>query len=100
MRKQDSKVKLGSVVFSLKGRDTGVCYAVVGQKDATTVLVSDGHRHKLAQPKLKNIKHLRFDGTVLTTVGEKLSTKKKVFDSELRSALRTYQTTSINQEKE
>lgn len=100
MRKQDYKLDLGSVVFSLKGRDTGLYYAVVGYLDSSTVWVSDGYKHKLAQPKLKNIKHLRFEGAVLTTIAEKFVAKKKVFDSELRSALRTYQSTSTKQEKE
>ena len=100
MRKHNNNVDLCSVVFSLKGRDTGVCYAVVGYKDSTTVWVSDGFRHKLAQPKLKNIRHLKFEGAVLTAIAEKLVENKKVFDSELRSALRAYQTTSNEQEKE
>ena len=93
MRKQND-IDIGSVVFSLKGRDTGVCYSVVGVRDGQTVWVSDGYRHKLSRPKLKNIKHLRFDGDVLTVIAEKLNTGKKVFDSELNSALRSYQTTS------
>ena len=100
MRKHKNDVDLCSVVFSIKGRDTGVCYAVVGYKDATTVWVSDGFKHKLAQPKLKNIRHLKFEGAVLTAIAEKLVENKKVFDSELRSALRAYQTTSNEQEKE
>lgn len=100
MRKQVSNIDLGGVVFSLKGRDTGLCYAVVEIKDHKTVWVSDGYRHKLAQPKLKNIKHLQFGGVVLTTIAEKFVAKKKVFDSELRSALRTYQSTSTQQNKE
>ena len=100
MRKHKHDVDLCSVVFSLKGRDVGVCYAVVGYNDETTVWISDGFKHKLAQPKLKNIRHLKFEGAVLTAIAEKLVENKKVFDSELRSALRAYQTTSNEQEKE
>ena len=100
MRKHKRDVDLCSVVFSLKGRDTGVCYAVVGYKDATTVWVSDGFKHKLAQPKLKNIRHLKFEGAVLTSIAQKIEENKKVFDSELRSALRTYQTNLSLDKKE
>lgn len=92
--KEQGNIGIGSVVFSLKGRDTGACYAVVGVNEKRKVWVCDGYRHKLSQPKLKNIKHLRFDGDELTAIAEKLNAGKKVFDSELNSALRAYQTTS------
>ena len=44
--------------------------------------------------KLKKVKHLKFSGEVLPKITEKLENGKQVFDAELRSALRTYNTTS------
>ena len=51
-------VKVGDVVISTQGRDKDKLYVVVGVD--RYVFVSDGNVHKLAYPKKKNSKHIKF----------------------------------------
>lgn len=52
------EIVYGDIVMSVRGRDTGTAYLVVGVSGKNDVLVSDGKLHKLEAPKRKNIKHL------------------------------------------
>ncbi len=82
-------IGVGSVVLSKQGRDKGL-YFMVTAVDKNVVFVADGGMRKLASPKRKNVKHVSNSGVVLNVIAEKLSTNKKVFDSELKSALRQF----------
>ena len=83
---------IGSVVLSVRGRDKGNYFTVIEQV-GDAVYIADGDRHKLSSPKKKNIKHVRSCGEVLEGIADKLIENKKVFESELRSALRRYKET-------
>lgn len=48
----------GEIVESVQGRDKG-CFYVVCEVRGSSVLVADGVKRKLANPKKKNVKHLR-----------------------------------------
>ncbi len=85
----DNRLSIGSVVLSQKGRDKGGYFAVVSVGDGE-VFIADGDAHKLASPKKKNVKHVSSNGVVLAAIAEKLTAGKKVFDSELKSALRQF----------
>ena len=87
----DNGLAIGNVVLSTKGRDKGTYFAVVGV-DAKNgyVYLADGGARKLTAPKKKNIKHVSFSGTTLDAIALKLETDKKVFDSEVKSALRQF----------
>ncbi|MCX4286849.1 MAG: hypothetical protein OSJ68_06130 [Clostridia bacterium] len=50
----------------------------------------DGGTRKLNAPKKKNIKHVSDSGSVLESIALKFETGKKVFDSEVKSALRQF----------
>ena len=50
-------MKEGSAVKSRAGSDAGRTYIVTGM-DGKYAYVSDGKRHKLSEPKKKNIRHL------------------------------------------
>ncbi|MBO5772976.1 MAG: RNA-binding protein [Clostridia bacterium] len=80
--------ELGDVVVSQKGRDAQLTFAVVQIESQTVVRIADGEIHQLKSPKKKNVKHLKCIGK-LETIGAKLTSGAKVFDSELKSALRT-----------
>ena len=75
--------------MSTQGRDKGM-YFVVVKVDVKKgyVHLSDGGMRKLNAPKRKNIKHVSDSGSILNSIGDKLNTGKKVFDSEVKSALR------------
>ena len=84
-------IKIGSVVMSTQGRDKRMYFVVVkvdGKKGY--VFLSDGGMRKLNAPKRKNIKHVSNSGSVLSSIADKLDTGKKVFDSEVKSALRQF----------
>lgn len=51
--------QLGSLVFSLAGRDTGEHYFVVGLIDSNFVLVANGLNRPLQRPKKKNTRHVQ-----------------------------------------
>ena len=84
---KDVLVKVGSVVISKAGRDSGKPFMVVEVVDAQYVHIADGVIRKLATPKKKKLKHLAATSYSLDGIGEKLNDGKKVFDAEIKSAL-------------
>ena len=80
----------GLVVCSKAGRDSGRYFIVLEILSPEYVLLADGQKHRLAHPKKKKVKHLKLTEDVLESIGRKLTEKRQVFDSEVRSALRTY----------
>lgn len=84
---KECEIAVGSVVLSKQGRDKDNYFVVVATgKDV--VFVADGGARKLASPKKKNIKHVSYSGITLEGIAPKLSEGQKVFDSEVKSALR------------
>ena len=79
----------GAVVLSTQGRDKDM-YFVVVEVGKGVVYLADGGMRKLAAPKKKNVKHVSPSGTVLESIALKLTEGKKVFDSEVKSALRQF----------
>lgn len=82
-------IGLGSVVMSTQGRDKGM-YFVVAALDEKCVYLVDGGMRKFVSPKKKNRKHVSDSNTRLDTIAAKLAEGKKVFDSEVKSALRQF----------
>ena len=82
-------IQIGSVVLSTQGRDKGMYFVVVAMgKDL--YYLADGGMRKLKAPKKKNVKHVSNSGVVLESIAAKLTEGKKVFDSEVKSALRQF----------
>ncbi len=84
-----NSIQIGSVVLSTQGRDKGMYFVVTGVDDKAVYLV-DGGMRKLASPKKKNPKHLSDSGVKLDAIAAKIIDGKKVFDSEVKSALRQF----------
>ena len=82
-------IQIGGVVLSTQGRDKGM-YFVVTATEGNTVFLADGGMRKLARPKKKNSKHISDSGVRLDAIAAKLTAGKKVFDSEVKSALRQF----------
>ena len=72
-------MEVGNVVCSLAGHDKGI-YSVIVKICENGYLVSDGKHHGLANPKLKNPKHLKF-------TGKKIATEKLVSDKAVRRGI-------------
>ena len=58
--------------------------------DDEYVTIADGDLRRVDKPKLKKIKHLKPQGDVIVKIADKLAEGKKIFDAEVRSALRAY----------
>ena len=82
-------ISIGSVVLSTQGRDKGM-YFVVTKVGKDAIYLADGGMRKLNAPKKKNFKHVSDSGVVLESIASKLTEGKKVFDSEVKSALRQF----------
>lgn len=83
-------IGVGSVVLSKQGRDKGLYFVVTSVDKKGFVYLADGGMRKLASPKKKNVKHVSYSGVTLNSIAEKLCNDKKVFDSEVKSALRQF----------
>ncbi len=83
-------IEVGTVVSSKAGRDRGQYYLVIRGIDDTTVLVADGVRRTVANPKKKNIKHLRIHSKPNTEISHKVLTRRKISDVEVREVLQVF----------
>ena len=86
----DQPIVVGSVVFSRAGRDKGNFFLVTEIVDDTFVKICDGDIRKLDRPKLKKMKHVKNTGDIIENIAEKLVNGTKVYDAEVFSALRLY----------
>ena len=66
------ELKVGNVVYSKAGHDAGKAFIVVDVLDTGYVKICDGKSRPLAEPKLKNGKHLIYKGED-APIAEKLS---------------------------
>lgn len=89
------KLNIGDVVLSKKGRDANNYFMVVSLQ-GDFVYVADGKKHVLVKPKKKNVKHLSYANAHLDGISDKLQKGLKVFDSEVKSALRQFNEPSQN----
>ncbi len=83
-------ITVGSIVYSRAGRDEGRYFMVTAILDDSYVSIVDGSVRKLARPKKKKIKHLKNTGEVLDNIAGKILTSAKIYDAEIFSALRKY----------
>lgn len=58
LRSKDEESLIGRIAQSVSGRDKGTVYVITGQQDRISVLVCDGNKRTVKQPKRKNIRHL------------------------------------------
>lgn len=80
------KIRVGQVVKSLSGRETGRLFFVVKVIDPQYVLISDGKKRKLDRPKLKKVKHLKVYKFFNEEVKNKIASDK-ITDAFLRAEL-------------
>ena len=83
-------MRLGDVVYSKSGRDSGRYFAVVATEGEKFVRIADGDVRRLKNAKLKNVRRLKETGDRLERIAEKLEAGAQVFDTELYSALKLY----------
>lgn len=69
------EIKIGSVVVSKAGHDSGELFAVM-DIDEKNVFISDGKQRKVEKPKKKNLRHVSVTRHVIES--EQLQTNRKL----------------------
>lgn len=82
--------EVGRIAVSTAGRDTGRAFIILNVIDAHYVYIVDGDLRKMDHPKKKKLKHLKLTGHVLEPIAGKLKEGVKVFDAEIRSAIKAH----------
>ncbi len=83
-------MEIGDVVLSLRGRDQGRLFLVVGQS-LDRVLVTDGDLRPVTKPKAKNPRHVAAAGRLREAERERLRQGPKPGDDEVRRWLQDLQ---------
>ena len=87
---------IGGICQSTQGRDKGKYYLIKAIYTDGTVGVVDGNFKKLVSPKRKNLKHLHLLPEKAEARATKLEEGRQVFDTEVYSALKTYNNPQLN----
>ena len=82
--------EIGGICQSLQGRDKGRYYIIRIAYPDGAIGVVDGNFKKLAAPKKKTLKHLRLLPEKAESIAAKLTDGRQVFDTEVYSALKSY----------
>ena len=80
----------GGICQSRQGRDKGRYYLIKAVDPGGFVMLVDGNFKRLADPKKKNVKHVKLLPDKAVAIAEKLEQGKQVFDTEIYSALKAY----------
>jgi len=96
MKSEADSLAPADIVLSLNGRDKGKRFIIIGTEDEY-VLLADGKSRKYEKPKRKKSKHVKFEDKAQGSTAEKIITKSKVTNSELRKYMAEY--AAINSSK-
>ena len=84
-------VEIGRVAVSTAGRDKGRFFMILDIIDDQYVYIVDGDLRLKERPKKKKLRHLKLCADVLTVIAGKINEGARVFDAEIRSAIRSSQ---------
>ena len=90
---------IANLVQATAGREQGKYFFVL-ETDGEYLLLADGKSRKVEAPKRKKQKHVRFIAENCGPVAEKIRSKEKITNSELRKALAVYRGEHGNQDQE
>ena len=79
--------EIGGVCESLQGRDSGSVYIILSAEGGF-VFVADGISRKAANPKKKNIKHIRLLPVKAEEIAKLIAEGKPVYDYQIAYALK------------
>jgi ribosomal protein L14E/L6E/L27E len=85
----ENEVRIGQLVSSLRGRDSGLFYLVVQIESESRVRIADGEGRKAEKPKSKNIKHLKFYDIVADSIFDKAQIGKRITSEDVRKELQS-----------
>ena len=81
-------IRVGDIVFSKQGRDSGTYYIVIKKLENHYCLLVNGANRKFINPKKKMGRHLEVTGRTIDNIKVKLEKSDKIFDSEIYSAIK------------
>jgi large subunit ribosomal protein L14e len=81
-------VEIGRLAISTAGRDKGKIFMILDIIDKQYVYIVDGSLRTKDRAKKKKLKHLKLCPEVLRGIADKLREGARVFDAEIRSAIR------------
>ena len=85
---------VGRIVLSLAGHDRGELFCVTGV-EGPFLLLCDGKRRRLSDPKRKKEKHTASAGDFSHPTLKKLSRQEPVTDNEIRRALAAFRAKEV-----
>jgi ribosomal protein L14E/L6E/L27E len=88
MRVVEYPVEVGRLVKSTAGRDKGRYFVIMDIIDDSYVHIVDGDLRSKDRPKRKKLRHVKLCPEVLNGIAGKLKEGARVFDAEIRSAIR------------
>ncbi len=80
----------GAIVESVAGRDKGKHFIVLEIVNEKFVIVVDGVLRTIANPKMKNIKHLKDHNFIAQGLADKIKENKQIFDKEINKVINEY----------
>lgn len=83
----DTRIVPGRLVASTAGRDSGNFYLVLDQPGDNMVRLVNGRERKLADPKKKNIRHIKVYPRLAEEVASKIASGQRINDLDIRKAL-------------
>lgn len=86
-----NNIKVGSVVISTAGHDSGNYFVVIDVEDDKFVKICDGKSRKLEKPKRKKVKHLKNTFMVLDEIAKKLEENQVIHNKNIEKALKSLQ---------
>ncbi|MBO8129571.1 MAG: RNA-binding protein [Peptococcaceae bacterium] len=87
---ETGKLRVGQLVWSTKGRDSGRLYVIIGFLQ-DRVLVADGKIRRVHRPKKKNARHLKVLPVVVENIRSKIEQGRKPSDADIQRALRSFE---------
>jgi ribosomal protein L14E/L6E/L27E len=85
------------IVKAIAGRDAGSYFFVLAT-EGDFLLLADGKRRRLENPKRKRRKHVELAGESASSAAEKIRSDEKVTNSELRRAIAAWSSDNPDQE--
>ncbi len=80
-------LRYGQLVRSIAGRDQNNLYLILSLINDRFIEVADGVKHRVANPKKKNLKHVRVKMLVAKDIEEIILRGESVLDSQVSTAI-------------
>ena len=81
--------KLGQIVKSTAGRDTGQFFIII-QMDEQYIYLVDGDSRRLETPKKKKKKHVQITHAVALNIADRINNDDKLSNADIRRSLKDF----------